>query len=535
MKDVADLKDSSSVEITSHKEELASRVKYDENDRQVIREKLQTCIDPSNTASHLVNIVTGHICTDEVNVHNAIDLGKSQMKEYEASWPAGFHQPLKKKVRTMKENKKKTTTVAAEQFESGLMFARALALMNSRDIKVEYILSYELASVPTSMFDEITRNLRIAKSKSLLKNKLQVKQSARATGQPDAIVMDDCAILWVVHWPSKGSVQDLVTNVVKQITSKLKGSTRVHIIFYRYCEYSIKSGTRCSRKAQVSREHQLCLSSPLPPQDVALTVTKNKIQLIDMICDELVSSVALLNLSNSFVVTGKSPIPTEVCSGLQIIRPDLKTMHEEADVIIPNQVVYLESLGCCTIKVISDDTDVFVLLVHYYADKKLTSALVMEPTSQGRSSVNIGSTVAKHQSIALQLLLAHALTGCDTVASYFSIGKSTVVKTLEAGNRLNHLGNPMASLEDVLCESAAFVAACYGQKCQPHETMTDIRYKVWVSKTGRKSACLLPKLKVIPPTSQSFKENTKRAHFQACIWKAALDEEPPNLVPLKFG
>ncbi len=88
MKDVADLKDSSPVEITSHKEELASRVKYDENDRQVIREKLQTCIDPLNTASHLLNIVTGHICTDEVNVHNAIDLGKSQMKEYEASWPA---------------------------------------------------------------------------------------------------------------------------------------------------------------------------------------------------------------------------------------------------------------------------------------------------------------------------------------------------------------------------------------------------------------------------------------------------------------
>ncbi len=236
--------------------------------------------------------------------------------------------------------------------------------------------SCELASVPTSMFDEITRNLCIVKSKSLLKNKLQVEQLACATGQPDAIAMDGCAILWVVHWPSKGSIQDLVTNVVKHITSKLKSSTRVHIIFDRYCEYSIKSGTRCSRKAPDSREHQLCLSSPLPPQDVALTVTKNKIQLIAMICDELVSSVALLNLPNSFVVTGKSRIPTEVCSGLQIIRPDVKIMHEEADVIIPNQVAYLASLGCCTIKVISDDTGVFVLLVHYYADKKLTSRLM---------------------------------------------------------------------------------------------------------------------------------------------------------------
>ena len=83
-----------------------------------------------------------------------------------------------------------------------------------------------------------------------------------------------------------------------------------------------------------------------------------------MICDELVSTVELLNLSNSLIVTGKIPISTEVCNGLQILRPDLRTMHEEADVINPHQVVYLACLGCCSIKVISDDMDIFVLLVH---------------------------------------------------------------------------------------------------------------------------------------------------------------------------
>ena len=131
--------------------------------------------------------------------------------------------------------------------------------------------------------------------------------------------------------------------------------------------------------------------------------------------------------------------------------------------------------------------------------------------------------------------MAHALSGCDTVASYFGIVKTKVVKVLEAGNRLNHLGNPSANLEDVLCESTAFVVACYGKKCEAHETMTDVRYKVWVSKTGRKGACLLPELKAIPPTLEVFKENIKMAHFQACTWKAALDEEPPNLDPLKLG
>ena len=90
------------------------------------------------------------------------------------------------------------------------------------------------------------------------------------------------------------------------VKGKLKGGTRVHVIFDRYCEYTIKSGTRCSCKAQVSREHQLCRSSPLPPQQVVLIVTKNKTQLIDMICDELVPTVELLNLPNSLVVTGET-------------------------------------------------------------------------------------------------------------------------------------------------------------------------------------------------------------------------------------
>ena len=112
------------------------------------------CIDPLNTAGQVsahVNIGSGGICPGEVNVHDAVDLDQAQMEEYEASWPEGFHQPLKKRVRTMKECKKTTRTDTAEQFASGLIFARALGLMNSRDVKVEQIISYELAPVPTSM------------------------------------------------------------------------------------------------------------------------------------------------------------------------------------------------------------------------------------------------------------------------------------------------------------------------------------------------------------------------------------------------
>ena len=188
-----------------------------------------------------------------------------------------------------------------------------------------------------------TRDLRIAKSESGLKNK------NNQLVLPDVIVIDRCAILWVVHWPSKGSVQGLVINFMKYVKGKLKDGTRVHVIFDRNSECCIKSGIRCSRKAQVSREHELCLSSPMLPQQAAQTGIKTTTQLIDMICDELVSTVQLLNLYNSLAVTGKIPKPTEVCNGLQILRHDLKTMHKEADVIIPHQEVCLTSLGSCCI------------------------------------------------------------------------------------------------------------------------------------------------------------------------------------------
>ena len=112
----------SSVDITSHKEEMAPRIKYDENDWQVAREKLKTCIDTLNTAgqaSTLINIVSGRICPNDQMCMRLWTWAKPRMK---LSSQERFHQPLKKRVYTKKESKKKTRTDPAEQFESGLIF-----------------------------------------------------------------------------------------------------------------------------------------------------------------------------------------------------------------------------------------------------------------------------------------------------------------------------------------------------------------------------------------------------------------------------
>ena len=158
----------------------------------------------------------------------------------------------------------------------------------------------------------------------------------------------------------------------------------------------------------------------------------------------------------------------------------------------------------------------------------------MEGTSPQQAIINIGETVKKHTDIISSLLHAHALTGCDTVGSYHGIGKATAVKVLQSGFRFEHHGDPNADIDLVVKEATRFIAACYNATIDPGESTTDVRYRIWVSKTGRRGARIHPKLKSLPPTSEALEENVKRAHLQTSIWMAALDVDPPALDPCEY-
>ena len=59
-KDIADLKEATLVEVAHHKEQSTSRIKADSDDRNAIRAKLGTCVDPLDVSQcqNLINIVT---------------------------------------------------------------------------------------------------------------------------------------------------------------------------------------------------------------------------------------------------------------------------------------------------------------------------------------------------------------------------------------------------------------------------------------------------------------------------------------------
>ena len=187
------------------------------------------------------------------------------MKQFESNWPEGFDKKISKVIETQAETKRHMNMGESKVFDTNLIYTRVIGLqISSRGTDIDRILAHELAPVPTSMFSK-TGDMKICTAKSDLKKVLQSTVSTRhLETQISCNVIDGSAVLYVIHWPVNGTLQDYVTNF-KYYISKMLKTRDVYLVFDRYRPYSTKSVTRSARTTQASRVHQLSLSMPLPP------------------------------------------------------------------------------------------------------------------------------------------------------------------------------------------------------------------------------------------------------------------------------
>ena len=89
-------------------------------------------------------------------------------------------------------------------------------------------------------------------------------------------------------------------------------------------------------------------------------------------------------------MTGKDPTPVEinVNTGLVIRREDMSSTHEEADTLIIFQVAYV---GANTSVIIADDTDVFVLLLHFQHFNYIRGKIIMESPVKDRAVIDMNN------------------------------------------------------------------------------------------------------------------------------------------------
>ena len=118
------------------------------------------------------------------------------------------------------------------------------------------------------------------------------------------------------------------------------------------------------------------------------------------------------------------------------------------------------------IKVVSDDTDVFVILAHHLHAQtngmpREVHLLMESCSSRHHTAIDVNEVVKKHLMILPNRLAAHALTGCDSMSSFSGIGKATALKILEKFDDIIKLGNPSICLDEVVGYCLRYVNLLY--------------------------------------------------------------------------
>ena len=106
--------------------------------------------------------------------------------------------------------------------------------------------------------------------------------------------------------------------------------------------------------------------------------------------------------------------------------------------------------GAECLSVMADDTDVYILLLHYYNQKELNIPMFIESSVHRIQTIDIRATTKEYANILPNLLAAHGLSGCNTAAPGYGTGKMKILKTLKQGNpSLSCLGDSNANWPDV--------------------------------------------------------------------------------------
>ena len=140
--------------------------------------------------------------------------------------------------------------------------------------------------------------------------------------------------------------------------------------------------------------HHLTTATILSAQKVVLTVTENKKQLINIICEELQNDKDFIDSfshKHTLLITGEGD-PVEITRGRVIPRPDIFTSHEETDIIIIQQTFMAVEQGAECLSLMADDTDIYILLLHYYNQKELNIPMFIESSVHGRQTTDIRAT-----------------------------------------------------------------------------------------------------------------------------------------------
>ncbi|KAG0699288.1 Transketolase-like protein 1 [Chionoecetes opilio] len=163
-------------------------------------------------------------------------------------------------------------------------------------------------------------------------------------------------------------------------------------------------------------------------------------------------------------------------------------------------------------------TDVLVLLTHFTG--QLSGELWMRTgTRQERRYVAVHD-IQLTPTMQRNILVYHAVTGCDTVSQPSGHGKKTTWKVFQQhGALFDDLGRGTLS-ESTIRSVEEFFCRIYSPALD-ETNINDVRYRIFQKGTKNQEK--------LPPSRKCLEQHTKRAHHQAQVWFQA-DVPIPEIV-----
>ena len=197
---------------------------------------------------------------------------------------------------------------------------------------------------------------------------------------------------------------------------------------------------------------------------------------------------------------------------------ELTSSHEEAD------TKYAAGTHSHVI-VISEDTDVFVMLLAPEAD--IGGHLLLRRGKKNQIRIIDISRLANiiGRDVCTALLGLHAWTGCDSVSAFSGQGKIKAFNMIRSCDEFQEVFSLLGrewTIEDELglfCKIEKFACIMYSRsaKCT---IVNDLRYEIFRLRNGDVSSGQLP------PCKDALWQHTKRANYQAAIWRRSLQNVP---------
>ena len=471
-----------------HKDLTKTRMARDDTDLvemlSFLRER-----SPFEDCTNLRNIASGVNADLTVNAHMATEIGSSILAKMEGQDALKLSFSRKDQVRTMAAKYSVCVDGDPVNVDPQLLFQRMVIIGMGKDDPGE-IFEYELASRPSSMFDEYGR-MRAAVKPQLADALSEIGSTGGVHEQPTGTsgvcyhVFDGGSLLYKVVWTKKQTFLSIAEAYAKYVMHYENPC----VVFDGYGSSTTK---QCTHDRRV---HGVAGPKVDFRGDTALRDNREK----------FLSNV--VNKQNLIIFLGQL-----------LEQKGARVLHAagDADMLIVNTAVECSKSGRTFL--IGEDTDLLVLLCHqghyepgelyFRTDKRNAKHKIWDI---GRLRLSLGDDLCQ------MLPFVHAICGCDTTSRLYGIGKGAVLKKAKDEHFKTWakvFSKYNASTAEIDRSGEKVLCMLYGGRFG--ETLDRLRSRKFNEKVSTSSSSV--EVHSLPPTTDAARFHSRRVYLQVQTW-----------------